>query len=156
MDITSRIEFAATPDTVENLLLNKDFLIDVCTSGGATAYDVTVDGRRTVSRRTLRAPDMAKAFTGATITIVEAITWSEPKPDGTVVGDLTLDVDGQPAKMTGTVTVAPGGAGTTVTISGDLKVNIPLLGKKLEKAAAPAIYDGIKVQQDVGNRWLSR
>lgn len=155
MDITSRLEFPAAPEQVFDLLLNRDFLIDVCKAGGATDFDVTVEGTRTISRRTLPAPEMARTFTGSTITITEDITWGGAEPDGGRVGDLVLTVDGQPAKMTGTVTLAPNGSASTVTINGDLKVNIPLLGKKLEKSAAPAIYDGIKVQQDVGNRWLA-
>ncbi|MGJ3509229.1 DUF2505 domain-containing protein [Enemella sp. A6] len=155
MDITSRLEFPAAPADVFALLVNRDFLIDVCRAGGATAHDVRVEGQRTISQRTLPAPDMAKTFTGPTISITEDITWGEAKADGGRVGDLVLTVDGQPARMTGTVTLAPNGGGSTITVNGDLKVSIPLVGKKLEKSAAPAIYDGIKVQQDVGIRWLT-
>jgi hypothetical protein len=42
-----------------------------------------------------------------------------------------------------------------VDITGELKVAIPLLGRKLEESAAPAVTDGYKTQQEVGDRWLA-
>jgi hypothetical protein len=40
-------------------------------------------------------------------------------------------------------------------LTGDLKVSIPLLGKKLEQSAAPAVLAGFDVQQKVGSDWLA-
>ncbi len=39
-----------------------------------------------------------------------------------------------------------------VDLTGDLKVAIPFLGKKLEQAAAPAVLAGFRTQQRVGDR----
>ena len=50
--------------------------------------------------------------------------------------------------------LGPGGRGTTVHLDGELKVAIPLLGKKLEQASAPAVLAGFRTQQRVGDRWL--
>jgi hypothetical protein len=37
-----------------------------------------------------------------------------------------------------------------------VKVAIPLLGRKLEQAAAPAVTAGYETQQEVGDKWLAR
>ncbi len=50
--------------------------------------------------------------------------------------------------------LAPGGRGTTVRLTGELKVNVPLLGRKLEQSAAPAVLAGFRTQQRAGDRWL--
>jgi hypothetical protein len=42
-----------------------------------------------------------------------------------------------------------------IDIVGELKVAIPLLGRKLEEATAPAIIAGYQTQQEVGDRWLA-
>jgi Protein of unknown function (DUF2505) len=43
-----------------------------------------------------------------------------------------------------------------VALEGELKVNIPLLGRKLEESSAPAVLAGFRTQQQVGDRWLAR
>jgi hypothetical protein len=42
-----------------------------------------------------------------------------------------------------------------VDIVGELKVAIPLLGRKLEEATAPAVIAGYRTQQEVGDRWFA-
>ena len=39
-------------------------------------------------------------------------------------------------------------------LTGELKVSIPLLGRKLEESSAPAVLAGFRTQQQVGDRWL--
>lgn len=155
MDISSRAEFAAAPDQVFAMLLTKEFLDEVCVASHAVSYECTVAGSSTTSSRTLPAPDQARTFTGPTLTVVEQVAWGEANASGTRTGQVSLSVPGQPVTMKGTVTLSAGGPGSVVELKADLKVNIPLLGKKLEQSAAPAILEGFKVQQDVGTRWLA-
>jgi len=155
MDISSRAEFAAAPDQVFAMLVTKEYLDEVCVASHAISHECTVNGSTTSSTRVLPAPDQAKTFTGPTLTVVEQIAWGDPDASGTRTGQVSLTVPGQPVTMKGTVTLAAGGAGSVVELNADLKVAIPLLGKKLEQSAAPAILEGFKVQQDVGTRWLT-
>ena len=67
-----------------------------------------------------------------------------------------MSVLGQPVTLKGRLQLAPGGRGTIVDLTGELKVAIPFLGKKLEQSAAPAVMAGFRTQQQVGDRWLSR
>ncbi|HEX6758435.1 MAG TPA: DUF2505 domain-containing protein, partial [Propionibacteriaceae bacterium] len=66
-----------------------------------------------------------------------------------------MTVLGQPVNFRGKLEISPGGRGSVVDISGELKVAIPLLGRKLEESAAPAVMAGYKTQQEVGDRWLA-
>ena len=58
--------------------------------------------------------------------------------------------------LKGQLRLAPGGRGTVIDLDGELKVAIPLLGKKLEQSSAPAVMAGFRTQQTVGDNWLSR
>ena len=58
--------------------------------------------------------------------------------------------------MKGAIELAAGGAGTVAELTGDLKVAIPILGKKIEQSAAPAILAGFRTQQKVGDAWLAK
>ena len=156
MDISSRAEFAADPARVHRMLLTKEYLDEVCVASHAVSYDCTVEGLTTRCRRELPAPDQATKFTGPTLTVVEEVAWGEADANGGRTGQVTLTVPGQPMTMNGTVTLAPAGSGSAVELAADLKVNIPLLGKKLEQAAAPAVLEGLKVQESVGKDWLTR
>jgi hypothetical protein len=66
-----------------------------------------------------------------------------------------MTVLGQPVRFKATLRLAPGGRGSVIDIVGELKVAIPLLGRKLEEATAPAIIAGYQTQQEVGDRWLA-
>jgi hypothetical protein len=154
MDIDSRAEFAAQPDQVYAMLTDKSFLEKVCAETHARTYDVIVDGASVKTSRELPSPDAARPFTGATLTVVEDITWSD-EVNGSRTAAVTMTVPGQPVNLNGRYTLTPSSAGTTLELKGVLKVNVPLLGKKLEEAAAPAVLGAFKIQQQVGADWLA-
>jgi uncharacterized protein YndB with AHSA1/START domain len=156
MEIRTTLTFPADPRTVFTMLVDPGFLEEVAAEAGTRDARVTVNGNRTISQRTLDAPAQAEKIIGPDITVIEELTWGPARPDGSRTGALTLTCLGQPVTMTGTVDLQPGGSGTLVTVSGDLAVKIPLVGKKLEKLAAPAIYDGIQAEERVGLRRLAR
>ena len=155
MDISTGLDFAATPEEVYAMMLDQAYLEEVCVASQSISYDVSVNGTSTRSSRTLPAPESAARFTGPQLTIVEEVQWAEAGGDGSRTGALTMTVTGQPVRLTGELRIAPGGRGTTVALSGELKVNIPLLGRKLEESSAPAVLAGFRTQQEVGDRWLA-
>src|SRR5690606_35668967 len=73
MDITSRAEFAATPEQVFTMLTDQGYLEQVCVASHALSYECSVQGSTTRSRRELPAPEQARKFTGASLTIVEEV-----------------------------------------------------------------------------------
>lgn len=154
VDISSTIEFAADPDRVYAMMTDRQFLEDVCEASEASAYDVSVTGPKTTTHRTLRAPASAAKFTGPDLNVVEEISWGPDEGDGSRTGAMKLGIPGQPVTLQASLALGPGGVGTRVELTGQLKVNIPFLGRKLEESAAPAILAGFRVQQKVGNHWL--
>lgn len=155
MEITSRAELATDPQTAFAMMTNQEFLEQVCRNQGAQTVNVTVNGDTTVSEYALPAPAQAQKFLGATMPVKQTIAWGPASPDGARTGQFELIVPGQPVRMTGTASLHPGGAGTVADITGDLKVNIPFMGKQIEQMAAPAIKEGIEVQQRTGQEWLA-
>ena len=156
MDITTRLEFAAPPATVFSMLTDRGYLDEVCRATESARYDVDVTGSTTRTSRSFPAPDAVARFTGSELTVSEETTWGEAAADGSRTGALLMDVKGQPVTMRGQLQLSPGGAGTLVQLTGDLKVAIPLLGKKIEQSTAPTVLAGFSKQQEVGNRWLAR
>lgn len=155
MDITSDAEFPADPNRVFAMLTDQKYLEQVAVASHALSHECTVEGTTTRSKRELRAPEQAQKFTGAHLTIVEEIVWGEAGADGGRSGQITLTAPGQPLVMKGTATLAPSGAGSVVSVKADLKINVPLLGRKLEASAAPLVLEGLKIQEQVGAEWLS-
>jgi hypothetical protein len=156
MDISTHLDFAAEPDAVFAMMTDQAYLEEVSVASESIRYDAAVSGSTTKTSRTLAAPESAARFTGPELTVIEEIVWGPAGAGGARTADLTMTVLGQPVTLKGRLQSAPGGRGTVVDLTGDLKVAIPLLGKKLEQAAAPAVLAGFRTQQRVGDRWLSR
>lgn len=155
MEIRTTLNFPADPHIVFAMMSDPGFLKEVAAESGARNCRVTVSENRTISKRMIDAPGPAQKFTGPQIELVEEITWGAALPDGSRTAALRLNSPGQPMSMDGTIQLRPQGAGTVVTITGDLAIRVPLVGKKLEQIAAPAIYDGIRAEERVGLRRLS-
>ena len=155
MDISSHLDFAAQPTDVYAMMTDQKYLEEVCVASGSLSYHASVDGPTTKTSRTLPAPDSAARITGPKLPVNEEVVWGDQSSDGSRSGAVTMTVLGQPVMFRGKVQLSAGGRGSLVDITGELKVAIPLLGRKLEESAAPAVTDGYKTQQEVGDRWLA-
>jgi Protein of unknown function (DUF2505) len=162
MKIHATIDYAATPQEVFAMLADEDFQVRKCTANGARGHAVSIgsQGERTtiVSTRDLptdNLPSYVRSIVGDTLTVTETQDWGPPAADGTRSGRLTVDIAGAPIDLAGTLSLAPGGQGSLETVEGDLKARIPLIGDKLEKAAAPAIQSAIRVESETGKAWLA-
>lgn len=155
MNIDTRAEFAAPPDKVFAMLTDKAFREQVCVQSQARKHEVIIEGNNVKTSRDLPAPAQARPFTGDTLTVVEDVVWAEAGGDGSRTAAVTLTVPGQPVSFNGRYQLAPGGPGSTLTFTGELKVNVPLLGRKLEEAAAPALMAEFSTQEKVAVDWLA-
>ena len=63
-----------------------------------------------------------------------------------VCADLDLTVSGAPLRLRGTIDLTPAGNGARMAVAADLTCSIPLVGKKVEQAAQPAIIDSIDAE----------
>lgn len=154
MNIEARAEYPADPAAVYTMLTDQQFLEQVCERTHARDHQVTIDGNTVTTRRTLPAPDQARPFTGETLTVVEEVAWADAQADGSRSATVSMTVPGQPVTFNGQYRLAGDGGRTAMTLSGELKVNVPMLGKKLEQAAEPAVLHGFRAQEQVATDWL--
>ncbi|TQM62358.1 DUF2505 domain-containing protein [Humibacillus xanthopallidus] len=162
MKITERIDYAAAPAAVFAMLTDTDFQVAKCIEAGSERHESAVtpagDGARVVTQRDLPAhhlPDFARSIVGDTLSVTETYDWSAPASDGGRDGTLVVEVAGAPVALRAKVRLVPSASSTAMTIDGDLKASIPLLGGKVEKAAAPAVVDAIHLEGRTGARWLA-
>ncbi|RYG76912.1 DUF2505 domain-containing protein [Yimella sp. RIT 621] len=130
------------------------------TDGGTVELAQTADGGHliTVARvlPTDAFPENIRAMVGNTITVVETQTWGLAGDDGSRVADLAVDVKGTPASMKGTVRLTPvSDTQTRLDVDGDLKGGIPIIGGKIEKAAAPSFIHALEQEERIGTEYLA-
>jgi hypothetical protein len=153
---THRAEYPATADEVWGVMSTQDFQNAKCEATTTGDWSSTVsaagDKTRIVSERVLPTddlPDIAKTFVGPTLTIAEVQVWGPPAADGTRTGDLQVQIKGVPMTLKGTVRLSPNGSGSVQEINGDLKVSVPLIGGKLEKAASDPLMFAARTETDL-------
>lgn len=155
MDIHARNDFAADPAQVYAMLTDRTFLTAVCLASTPESYQVSGEGSLTRTRRVLRSPSAVAKLTGPTLAIIDQIEWATPTGE-VYQGAARISVEGLPAGLVGTVTLAPEGRGTVLDYRGDLSVDVPLIGPGLAKQAAPLLLEALELQQRVGDEYLAR
>lgn len=165
MRLTTREELAGTVDEVHALLTDQAFQEAKCeatTDGGGYTVDTGVGGSLRQRVRTERRlpsdglPDVARSFVGEHLTVIEVVDWNGPGPDGSREGVVDIHVKGAPLTIKGTLRLEPSGAGTVEVLDADLKANVPLIGGKLERAAADPINAAIGIEIALLREWLAR
>ena len=163
MKIAKTVEYAASPEEVFAVLSDRAFQDAKCTATAAIRHTATVatEGDRTVitTERVLPTrgmPDFAKSMVGETLTVTERQDWGPAGADGSRQGTVSMAVAGVPVALKGTLSLTPAGAGSVEAIDADLKASVPLIGGKIEKAAAPPVEDAISIEQRVAQEWLAR
>ncbi len=164
--VADEIRYPADPQTVFEMLCDREFQERKCRATGALEYSVDVvrhgDGSATITtRRTMPTdsfPDFVRSFVGESVQLVEVDTWQPAADDGTRAGTLSVEIAGTPVQMSASLLLAPEGGerrpGTVQHVDGELKVKVPLVGGKIEKAAEPAIRMAIRTEARVGQDWL--
>src|SRR3954471_2386310 len=129
--------YDADVETLYRLVSDPGFIERKYADQGATEIviesDETDGAVHNVIRRkmTIDLPGFAKKVMSPTNTLVQTEQWSAPDAEGRRVCAYTVEVQGVPSRINGTVTLAPEAGGTTQDIEADVKVSIPLLGGKL-------------------------
>lgn len=161
MRITEALDYATAPEAVFAMMTTKAFQAQKCADAGALSHDAAISrsGEKTrilVNRDlpTDRLPDFAKSLVGQTLSITETWVFEAAHVDGGHNGSLRVEVKGTPIVLQAAVVLAPNGAGTLITIDGDLKASIPFFGGKIEKAAAPAVVGALRNEQRTGSHWI--
>ena len=143
--------FGADVETVFRLMSDPDFMTRKYEAIGAADVAIDAEGRggslhRTTKRKvTVDLPGFAKKVMQPTNTVIQDDDWAEATADGRRVCTYSVEVQGVPSRIDGTVTLSPDGDGTRQDVVAEVKVSIPLLGGRLEKFA---VESGVKTLQD--------
>ncbi|MEU4802309.1 DUF2505 domain-containing protein [Actinosynnema sp. NPDC023587] len=100
-----------------------------------------------------RLPPVARGVLGGDLVIDRAESWTEAGRAGTV--EVTLN--GVPGRLDGTFTlVDTAGGGSELTLAGQVKVGIPLMGGKLEGLIAEQVAVLLENETEFTTEWLAR
>lgn len=157
MKVKHELRYEAPPEAVYAMLTDPSFRERVCDRSRAIEWDVDVvetrGGTQVTVERSHGIPDLpgfARKFVGDSIRLAQQETWT----DHTHAAFL-LSIPGKPGQLDGSATLTTEGDGTLHTISGDLKVGVPLVGGKLEGLVDGYLRKAFRVEQRVGETWLA-
>jgi hypothetical protein len=117
--------------------------------------DTVVTLVRTQPATSSKVPGFVRKLTGDAVTIKQVERWEAPDADGNRAATLTLKVAGKPAGFTGKGTLKAAGKGAEFVVSGDVKVDVPFVGGKIEPLIAKAIEASLRHDVKAGVKRLS-
>ena len=157
MRFEQEMSYDASPDEVYAMITDQAFREKVCTFIKAPTHKVTVTTSGDAvsvtvdqTQRVRKIPAFAAKLVGETVQIVQVERWLSPTS-----ADLDLTIPGKPGHLTGKIALRPAGSGTLQTISGELKVGIPLVGGKIEGVLDGVLRLAMRAEERVGQAWLA-
>lgn len=155
---THEMEYDAPLARVLAMLADPGFREAVCVAQGGKPSEISLDGAgagmAVVVDQVQPAegiPGFAKKFVGDEINIVQREEWTAADR-----ADLHVTIPGKPGAMTGTITLVESGGSTTETVDVEIKVNIPLVGGKIESLIADMLRKALRAEGEAGRDYLSR
>ena len=100
-------------------------------------------------------PAAAKRFISPSTQVVLAEEWRRVGA-GRISGSLSVSAQGVPAGLTSTVVLEADGNQTNAVMKGDVKVQIPLLGRRLEAEAVKFAPELVKGERQTAEEFLAR
>ena len=150
--------YDAPASDVLAMLHDPAFREEVCDATGVLRHQVSVtengDATEVVIEQVQTAqgiPSFAKKFVGDEIEIVQKESWTDSSH-----ADVEVTIPGKPGHMRGTATLVESGGTTTEQVDLEIKVNIPLVGGKIEGLIADMLLSALKVENTTGRDYLSR
>jgi predicted lysophospholipase L1 biosynthesis ABC-type transport system permease subunit len=120
-------------------------LLSFSAGGGTTSYQL----KQGVAAEHL--PSVARNLLGGDLVIQRAESWTEAGRAGTV----EVTINGVPGRLDGTFTLAENGGGSKLTLTGQVKVSIPLVGGKLETMIAEQVAVLLDKENEFTTEWLA-
>lgn len=156
MELAFTQNFQAEPAKVVALFRNEAFIADLAEHAGATSHDVTLTDENTVLAMQMPTPGNVAAFIGKTVKLTMTFAFQESGSDGSYRGKVDVDVPGMPIDVVANADIAPAPSGAKGNYSGELRVKIPLVGKKAEAQIAPFITRAFNQVERRANVWLAK
>ncbi|MFZ0140970.1 MAG: DUF2505 domain-containing protein [Aeromicrobium sp.] len=122
--------------------------IEVTIEPSGDGHTVTV-----IQTQPARVPDFIKKFVGDSVKVKQTERWAGPDGNGNRSAEVKFTVIGQPADMLARVDLS-GQGDVSFVVDGDLKVNVPFLGKKIEPEIAKIIAASLRSDVEQGIKKL--
>lgn len=149
--------YAAPPAQVLAMLTDPAFREKVCQAQRALAHHVDITGSGpgalvviTRTQAMKGAPKIAIKVTGETVEIVQREDWKTA--DG---ADFSMEIPGKPGTLRGRIALRATATGTEEVFSGDVRINVPLIGGKLEGMISDLLGNALRREGKVGAAWLA-
>ena len=165
MRFNATVDYPGPASQIADLLSNRDFTSARFAGSHSTqnenhiattsqqGFEVTLT--RFLPREAL--PSQAQGFLANGVQLRIKETWLPPQPDGSRDGDSSVDVVGLPAQANGTYTLqAATMTSASLIYQGDVKVNIPLFGARVEQAIVDTLEAFAEHERDLAVRWLTQ
>jgi hypothetical protein len=143
---------------VGEMLMEPAFREEVCEAQGVLRHSVAITheggGMKVVIDQVQRAaglPGFAKRLVGDEINLIQTEQWSDIE-----TGAVDVVIPGKPGQMRGTISLRESGGTTTETVEMEIKVNIPLVGGKIEGLIADLLRKALRTENVVGRAYLAR
>ena len=120
------------------------------------SHDADADTVRAVMRQGIGAedlPGLVQRFVPQGVVIERTETWTSAT-DGGYQGTVEASVRGMPASVAGTMTLTNAADGSEMVTTGEVKVEMRLVGGKIESVIAEQIGQLLSEEAEFTNRWL--
>ncbi len=151
-------DYPAPAADVLAMLLDPAFREAVCAAQDADHHTVSVSAATppaTVEVRqrqdTSRTPAAARKVIGSSVETVQHEEWTSAE-----AASFEISIPGKPGHLRGRITLTDHGDGTsTERFDAEVKVNLPLVGGKLEGLIGKVLGGGLRREREAGLRWLA-
>ena len=157
MKIRHQLKYDAAPDQVYEMLADPAFRDRVGQAMDTVSHDIAVDRegsamsvRIDMVQRTQGMPGFAKKIVGDQTRIIQSERWASAQG-----ADLEVEIPGKPGHIRGRITLDGDASGTVESFDGEARINIPLVGGKLEGLIEKLFVEGMDTEQRVGVAWLA-
>lgn len=156
MKIRHELMYAASPAEVYEMRADPEFRARVCEAMDTVRHQVAVDdgeGAFTISvdmvQHTKGMPSFAKKFVGEETRVIQTERWASVE-----AGRIEVEIPGKPGHIRGTLSIAETAEGSVYCFDGEAKINIPLIGGKIEGLIQKLFVEGMDTEQRVAAGWL--
>ena len=156
--LVHELTYDAEMSDVAAMLADPAFREEVCDHQGVLRHLVSVEADDTGTEVTIDQvqaahgiPSFARKFVGDEINIVQEETRTTPDE-----GVIRVTIPGKPGEISGTARLTESGGVTTEKVDLSIKVNIPLVGGKIEGLISDLLLKALRAENHVGRDYLSR
>ncbi len=113
---------------------------------------ITVTTTQSLYRR--RLPALAAQFLHGNLEVVRHELW-HPVHEGASDGEVRAEVTSAPASLSSNARLTPRAGGSRLTVAAAVRVNVPLVGGKIEGVIAGALSELMAAEQRFTTAWLT-